>query len=198
MVATTERWFLALLLIVACKPSRRAESPPLDGGALADVERALTMAESDLRDAGVQVAYRSREAKDVARDARSVAVPPPADPDRAVPTPSEPPPPETEEGPPVAEPPPAPAERTETAPAAVEPQRRSNLFEEWIARRRATKAARSRCERVCSLAAATCDLRDRICDLASDHPDDARYDDACMRAEDQCVAARSYCDSCGA
>lgn len=55
---------------------------------------------------------------------------------------------------------------------------------------------RSRCERVCDLAASTCDLAQRVCDLANDHEDEDRYVQACTRAEEQCEAASDACAGC--
>lgn len=198
MAARIDRWLLALALLAACKTRGRAESPDLQGDDFFDVERALAVSETDLRDAGIVVAYRAPSNHDIA--GADFGVPPTTTtvPEHVTPEPT----PEPEE--PIAAEPvqpseseerDAPREATITAPAR---ERRRSSLADWIAGRRAARAARTRCERVCDLAAATCDLRDRICNLAGDHPDDTRYADACTRADDQCTAAKSYCDGCAA
>ena len=62
----------------------------------------------------------------------------------------------------------------------------------------AKRSDRSRCDRICELAASTCDLAQRVCDLADDHPDEARYQHACSDAELQCQAATDACSGCEA
>lgn len=54
----------------------------------------------------------------------------------------------------------------------------------------------SRCQRICSLAAAICQLETQICELAEHHVDEERYTQLCERAEADCKTANEGCSSC--
>lgn len=193
--------FLALGAVVVslagCKAgSATAESPAADLEDIVEIESALAVNAERLEAQGVRLARVTEprlDTADGAAPARSfdndetegnapgpAPVTPAAEPEPAF----EP------------QPAPPPVEDAVSADAPARDVARGVSLSNRRSEKRKKRGKKTRCERVCDLAAATCTLADRICGLADEHIDDVRYEDACERAESQCEAASDACSAC--